>query len=310
MTLEAGRDHYAAAWPGVPAAEGLDTAGMLQAAVDGRVRALVLVGADPLGDFPDADLARRALGAVDTIIATDTHLTASSALAHVVLPAAGFAEVAGTTTNLEGRVSVLGQRVTPPGTARSDWILAADLASALGADLGFDSEAAVWDEIERLAPAHAGLTAEVLAGPGGADGTVVPLAGATPAVPLVTFTPPVAQPSGGNDAYALRLVSTRRLYDEGVAVQHSPGLAGLAPGATLRLHPADLERLGVADGGTVQVTSSRTTLRVPVSVDASLPRGSAGVWFNQPGVNAAELIDASEPVTLVQVASVDGGAGQ
>ncbi len=308
VTLDAGRDHFAAAWPGVPAERGLDTTGMLQAAVDGTLRTLVLIGADPLGDFPDADLARRALAAVDTIIATDTHLTASSALAHVVLPAAGFAEVAGTTTNLEGRVSVLGQRVTPPGTARSDWILAVDLAAALGADLGFDSAGAVWDEVERLAPAHAGLTAEVLAGPGGADGTVVPLEGASAAIPLVTFSAPEPEPLGGHDAYALRLVSTRRLYDEGVAAQHSPGLAGLAPGASLRLHPADLERLGVADGGTVTVTSSRTSLSVTVAADASLPRGSAGVWFNQPGVAAAELINVADPVTLVQVASVGGGS--
>jgi len=307
VTLDDARTHFATVWSTTPAERGLDTTAMLEAAAAGRLRALVLVGADPLGDFPDADLARRALAAVDTIIATDTHLTASSALAHVVLPAAGFAEVAGTTTNLEGRVSVLGQRVTPPGTARSDWVLAVDLANALGADLGFESADAVWDEIERLAPAHAGLTAEVLAGPGGADGTVVPLPGASASVPLVRFSAPEAQPLGGHDAYALRLVATRRLYDDGVAVQRSPGLAGLAPGASLRLHPADLERLGVAEGGTVRLSSSRTTLEVPVTADVSLPRGSAGVWFNQPGVAAAELIDATAPVTLVQVASAQAG---
>ena len=66
-----------------------------------------------------------------------------------MLPAAGFAEVDGTTTNIEGRVSVLGQKVTPPGTARADWMIAAELALRLGADLGLESVDDIWDEIER-----------------------------------------------------------------------------------------------------------------------------------------------------------------
>jgi predicted molibdopterin-dependent oxidoreductase YjgC len=93
---------------------------------------LVLVGADPLSDFPDAELARRALERVDRLIAVDLLVNASAARADVVLAAAGPTEVNGTFTNLEGRVSPLTQKVTPPGTARADWIIAADLAAQLG----------------------------------------------------------------------------------------------------------------------------------------------------------------------------------
>ena len=104
--------------------------GILQAAADGRIDALVLLGADPLADFPDRDLAERALAGARTVDRGRQFLNESSRQADVVLAAAGFAEVDGTTTNLEGRVSVLHQKVTPPGTARADWMIAAELACA------------------------------------------------------------------------------------------------------------------------------------------------------------------------------------
>jgi NADH-quinone oxidoreductase subunit G len=299
-TLAAGADQFTAAWGRVPATRGLDTAGMLNAAADGRIAVLVLVGADPLDDFPDRDLVTRAL-AKATVLATDTVLSASSSLAEVVLPAAGFAEAAGTTTNLEGRISTLNQKVTPPGTARSDWMIAAELARSLGADLGLESVEDIQADIARVAPSHAGLSPAVLAGPAATDGVVVPLAGVTPSAPLVTFTAPPAVPLAAHDAYSLRLVASRKLYDNGVAVRTSSGISQLAPGATLRLNRQDFDRLGVDRGTTVRLTSPQGSFAVPVACDDALPRGTAGVWFNQPGVNAGELLDSSLPVTSVQV---------
>lgn len=179
VALDDGRDWFSSAWGSVPAERGLDAAGILTAAAEGRIDTLVLLGADPLADFPDADLASRALAGARTVIALDRFLTDSSSKADVVLPVAGYAECAGTTTNLEGRVSVLTQKVTPPGTARSDWMIAAELAFRLGADLGLESVDDIWAEIESLSPVHAGLTAAVLAQRGNADGVLAPPA-ATP----------------------------------------------------------------------------------------------------------------------------------
>ncbi|MET0148635.1 MAG: NADH-quinone oxidoreductase subunit NuoG, partial [Acidimicrobiales bacterium] len=130
--LDGGGEALADVWPTVPASVGLDTDAMLQGAADGGLDVLVLLGADPVQDAPDRDLARRALEAVGTVIAVDCFLTGSVEAADVVLPAAGYAEVDGTTTNLEGRVSTVAQRVTSPGTARADWIIATDLAARLG----------------------------------------------------------------------------------------------------------------------------------------------------------------------------------
>ncbi|MGH9008622.1 MAG: molybdopterin oxidoreductase family protein, partial [Acidimicrobiia bacterium] len=173
VTLDAGRAWFEAAWGGVPAERGLDTAGILTAAAEGRLQALVLVGADPLSDFPDRDLARRALTAVPFVVAVDAFPTPSTDLAHVFLPVALAGEKRGTTTNLEGRLLRLARKVTPPGTAMEDWRVAGELALRLGVDFDLDAVDEVTDEIARLAPAHLGADAALLRG--AADGAVIPL---------------------------------------------------------------------------------------------------------------------------------------
>ena len=95
--------------------------------------------------------------------------------ADVVLPAAEAHERPGTTTNIEGRIFRLGQKLVPPGQAWPDWMIASELAVHLGTDLGYDSTGAVWDEIEQLAPSHRGITQAVLDSHGAVDGIVAPL---------------------------------------------------------------------------------------------------------------------------------------
>jgi NADH-quinone oxidoreductase subunit G len=326
VTLDDGRDWFGASWAGLPAERGLDATGILQAAADGRIETLVLLGADPLSDFPDRDLASRALAGARTTIAVDQFLTASSRRADVVLPVAGFAEVEGTTTNLEGRVSRLSQRVTPPGTAQADWIIAADLAFHLGHDLALESVEQIAEEIAALCPSHLGLTPEVLATEAARAGVVVPLAplptddgdapepadepevataGPVPPATIVWQPPPRSEPVA-LDSYSLRLIATRKLYDDGVLVQNSPALAGLAPGTRVTVNPYDFDRLGVPQSSRVRVSSPRGRVTLDIDVDAGVPRGCAALVFNQPTVDVATLIDASTRVTDVRIERDDG----
>ncbi|HVW31919.1 MAG TPA: NADH-quinone oxidoreductase subunit NuoG, partial [Acidimicrobiia bacterium] len=173
VTLEAGRDWFAAAWGGVPAERGLDTAGMLAAAAAGRLQALILLGADPLSDFPDRNVARRALAAVPFVVAVDAFPTPSTEAASVFLPVALAGEKRGTMTNLEGRLLRLARKVTPPGTAMEDWRVAVELALRLGSDFDLEAVDEVTDEIARLAPAHEGAGAGLLRR--AVDGAVIPL---------------------------------------------------------------------------------------------------------------------------------------
>ena len=288
--LDAGCD----AWPSVPAAAGLDTAGMLGAAAAGDLDVLVLLGADPLSDFPDSDLAARALDSVGTVIAIESLPNASTvAHADVVLPAAMATEVDGTFTNLEGRVSVCEQKVTPPGTARADWMIATELAARLGADLGLDSPETIRAELAAVSAVHAPLTEEALAA-SPVEGVL--LAGSSLDGPVASTALAPA-----NDAYSLRLVAGRRMYDAGTMVQASPSSAGLAAAATVRLNPVDFDKLGIEAGTDVKVVSGQGELRAPLAVDPGVPAGSAVVPANAPGNGANILIDASAPVTDVRV---------
>jgi NADH-quinone oxidoreductase subunit G len=171
VSLDDGRSRFHDHWSTVPSGRGLDTEGILRAAADGKLDVLVLLGADPLSDFPDHDLARRALAGARTVVAVDILENPSVAQADVVLPAAGYTETDGTTTNLEGRVSRLSQKVTPPGTARADWVIAAELAYRLGDDLRLESLDDIFTEMASVAPSHHGLTLEHV----GIDGVLVPL---------------------------------------------------------------------------------------------------------------------------------------
>ena len=173
-TLDAGRDWFAQRWGGVAPEPGLDAEGILRAAADGRIRVLVLLGADPLHDFPDATLAHRAVDAVDTIIAVDGFESESTKRADVFLPCTLWGEKAGTVTNLEGRVQRVGRKVAPEGTAMDDWRIAAELALRLGRDLDLATVDEVTDEIARVAPALAGVTADAVMR--ARDGIVVPMA--------------------------------------------------------------------------------------------------------------------------------------
>ncbi|HVE94274.1 MAG TPA: NADH-quinone oxidoreductase subunit NuoG [Acidimicrobiales bacterium] len=275
--LRRGNVHGAVAAGLHPSAGGLDTAGMLRAAAAGKLAGLVLLGADPLTDVPDRRLAQSGLAGAGFTVAVDTFLTESIAGADVILPAATFTERPGTTTNIEGRVSPLGQKLTPPGVAWPDWMIAAELATALGTDLGFES----LDDLRRAA-------AEALGGFSALAGD--------------TVQPPVTDAGAPRvDAYGLRLVAGRGLYDLGVTVQKSPSLAGLVRPVALRANPRDLARLGVTTGGRVRVTGPHASFAIDVVADEGVPLGSAFVPANVGVDDARSLIDASSPVTDVRI---------
>ncbi|HQV56496.1 MAG TPA: molybdopterin-dependent oxidoreductase, partial [Ilumatobacteraceae bacterium] len=275
-----------------PGVDGRDSRAALRAAAEGRIECLVLVGSDPLSDFPDRDLARRALAGARRIISVDTFLSPSTALADVVLPAAAANEKAGTTTNIEGRVTVVSERVTPKGLSHPDWMIAAELASALGTDLGFASVDEVLVSINELNDSYTDVTAAALAAT--PDGVRVG------AVPIDPINPPTVA-LGDRNAYDYRLVVTRKLYDAAINTAQSPALAPLAVGERVHVHPLDGERIGVAAGGDVKVFTPRTSVIMQLAYDDSVVRGTAWVPFNQPGGSVGELIDVDSPVTDVRI---------
>ncbi len=146
-------------------AAGLSGSQMLEAAADGRLKALYFAGLDPVGGG-NGDGVISALSGVSFLVVQDIFLTPTAQLAHVVLPAASFTEKDGTLTNLERRVQRLAQAVPCHGQARPDWQILADVAKALGAEWGYSSVADVFGEIAATVPLYGRMRFEDL-GPQG-----------------------------------------------------------------------------------------------------------------------------------------------
>jgi NADH-quinone oxidoreductase subunit G len=324
---------------------GLDAAGILAATAAGDIDTLVLLGTDLLCDFPDRALVRRAFDEVRFVVAVGAFASDVADRADVFLPTSVWGEKNGSTTNLEGRVMRLARLVTPEGTAMEDWRIASELALRFGTDFGLETVEAVQDEIARVAPAYAGVDATLLArardgvvvpvaahpgeivlqpAPGVSAGVswepirptpvVEPDAddAAPPEVPADqpdlyrwdrAATAPVAVPP---DAYSLRLVVARTLYDTGRTVSSSPSLSSLATGPVLVVHPSDLSRLGVAAvGDTVRVTSARGSVEVAVRTDTAVAPGTCFMPFAQGAGEPApnDLVAVGDAVTELRVES-------
>jgi NADH-quinone oxidoreductase subunit G len=260
-----------------------DAIATLRACAEGKVDVLVLLGADPVNDCPDADLARRALAGARRIISIDTHPSESTQQADLVFPAAAFAEQSGTTTNLEGRVTTVAQKVTVHGTARPDWMIAAELAVRLGHDLGFSSIADVTSAITSTVPGYA----DALTG-GFTTGHFAALPDASSHDQI---------PSG----YDFRLVVSRKLYDRAIGTAMSPSLAKLSIGAGARVHSLDLPRVGVDSGTDVKLISSTGSVVLPLIADDSVQRGTIWAPFNMAGADITDLVDAGAAVTDVRI---------
>ena len=272
---------------------GNDAAAILEAAANGRVECLVLLGADPLADVADADLARRALAGARFVVAVDTFMTDSASHADVVLPAAAHGEKDGTVTNLEGRVSNVVQKITARGTSRPDWMVAAELMQLVGHDSGVSTLA---DVQALIASSHPEFGEAVTSVDVRRNGVVVPTRAPSATVPVVAPAP--------RNAYDFRLVLARKLYDKAAGTANSPSLANLAPGAGARVNPLDLERIGAADGANVRVSSPHSSLVLPVSADDGVPRGTVFVPFNQPGADARELVRHGDSVVDVRIENI------
>lgn len=276
-----------------PADADHDGLATLRAAADGKLELLILLGADPLNDCPDADLARRAMAGARRVVSIDTHPTESTKHADVVLAAAAYGEKAGTTTNIEGRVTSVAEKVTTTGTARPDWMIAAELALMLDLDGDITNVVSVDDVTAAIAetvPGFAGIIGAVAAGTEGIVTDVTPAE-----LPSVESTP------GKRNSFDYRLAVSRKLYDRAIGTAMSHSLAKLAPGAAAHVHPLDLDQLGVAEGGDVKLIGPKASAVMPIVANPSIARGVVWAPFNQGGGNVEDIIDSTVSVVDVQI---------
>ena len=296
------------AGPGLAeAASGRGSAEIREALESGELKAVLLFGVDPRRDFPDLEGWRRALGNADHVVAFSMLASETTGQADVIFPLESHAEKDGTVTHPDGRV----QRVRPsagrPGDIRPAWQVLAELAAALGVGTGIESAPDALAAVAAAVPFYAGLSEEEIGGRGvrwqerpaavnlpevkrlveGAAGTTSPKAQSS-----VEAAP--AAPTTGN-AGPLILGTYRDLW-AGPVTEHNPALRFLAPAQRLEVSPADAERLGLADGDEVMVTSNGTSLAGRVAIHERAAEGSCFLIEGTAEANANAL--AGEAVTV------------
>ncbi len=299
----------------VPAEPGLHLTLMFEAMARGELRAVYCIGENPADSEADVAHTRKSLGDLDLLIVQDIFLTRTAELADVVFPASvAWAESDGTVTSSERRVQRVRAAVPPPGEARHDIDILADLANAMGADWGRPTAHDLWDELRSLSPLHRGMTWDRLETEGGLqwpcpseDHPGSPflhgwlwepdLGGRGPApFSVVHHAGPTEELT---DEFPLRLTTGRALDSYNTGVQSDGFASPIRYGDALDVNPADAARLGIADGERVLVSSPRGSVEMAVRIQPDLPAGLTFTTFHFPDLVDLNLItnDTWDPLS-------------
>jgi len=271
---------------------GLTLMEILNAAHDGKIKAAYIMGENPVLSDADAKHAEEALRRLEFLIVQDIFLTETAKLAHVVLPAASFAEKDGTFANTERRVQLVRKAIEPVGDCQPDWQIICHIAKKLGAK-GFDfaQPSQVMDEIASLTPSYAGITYQRLEKCGlqwpcpDKDHPGTPIlhmarfvCGLGKFVPL-EYKPPAELP---DPEYPLILTTGRSLYHyhTGTMTRKVAGLNAVEPEATVEISTSDAASLNIASGNKVKVTSRRGEVIAKAKVTDASPPNTVFMTFH------------------------------
>jgi formate dehydrogenase alpha subunit len=273
---------------------GLTTTEILSEAHPGGVRALYIMGENPMMTEPNLNATRRHMEQLEFLVAQDLFINESGAFADVFLPATSFAEKAGTFTNTDRRVQRVRPAHAPLGDSRPDWEILCDLARRLEARMGRPQTAGwtyagppeILAEVAAVVPEYRGITYDRIEG----EGLRVPVWDRThPGTPFLfeeefpsgrgKFTSlayvPAMEETDDEFPFVLTTGRVPEHWHGGTMTRHS-SLDDLWPEATCEIHPTDAELHGIADGQAVRVTSRRgeVVLRARVT-----PKSTVGVVF-------------------------------
>jgi predicted molibdopterin-dependent oxidoreductase YjgC len=309
------RAKFEEAWNcSLPDTPGLTMTQIFQPEHSEQIKAIYLVGENPVLSDADASHVEQVLANLEFLVVQDIFLSETAKLAHVVLPAASFAEKDGTFTNTDRRVQRVRQAVEPVGDSRPDWWITCQIARKMGAR-GFDCAhpSEVMDEIARLSPSYGGISYDRLE-----EETAglqwpcpTPEHPGTPILHTTVFTrgkgrftpleyrPPAELP---DDAYPLTLTTGRSLYHwhTGTVSRKVKGLNQLMGEGPVEISPSDAESLGISEGETVKVVSRRGQVMAKAKVTEACPSGVTYMTFHFAESPANRLTNpALDPVAKI-----------
>jgi len=268
---------------------GLMLPDMFDAAIAGTLKAMYVMGEDPVLSDGNAHHVRKGFEHLDFLVVQNLFMTETGKLADVILPAASFAEKDGTFTNCERRMQRVRKAIEPIGNSRPDWQIIMDLSSRMGYPMSYSHPSDIMDEIGALSPMFAGISYERI----DENGLQWP-------VPhkLHTGSPylhengnfasgrgvfkAVEHQSPGEEAdadYPFTLTTGRILYHYNITTPgHSKNLTKHRPEEKAMIHPEDAKRLDINDQDLITVTSRRGRVQTKAWVsDAVLP---GAIWMS------------------------------
>ncbi|MFP4169983.1 MAG: formate dehydrogenase subunit alpha [Methanomassiliicoccales archaeon] len=312
VTDESLRAKFEETWGHAPSLDpGLTVVEMINAAFDGQVRGMYIMGENPMISDPDIGHVEEALRRLDFLVVQDIFMSDTARLADVVLPASSFAEKEGSFTNTERRVQPLKRVIGPVGGSRPDWEIICDLAGRMGYTMEYGSAWEITDEIATVAPLYGGITSDRLDDQGlqwpcpdrEHQGTRFLHAsgfkrGKGKFHPI-DFHGPVESPS---EEYPL-ILTTGRLYyhfHTRTMTGRSEGLDEIVPEAYVEMHPLDADDLDLRDGGRAKVRSRRGEIDIRVMVTDRVPQGTVFIPFHFGETAANRLTNAAlDPISKI-----------
>ena len=280
---------------------GLTVTGMVEAAGRGELKSMYIVGENPFLDEANLAHAQHAMHNLEFIVVQDIFLQETAQAAHVVLPAASFAEKDGTFTNSERRIQRVRRALLPVGNARPDWEITSEIARRVCQRLGLDpsqfayeTPSEIFDEMARLTPIIAGVSHSRLDREGGIQWPCPTTD--HPGTPNL-YTENFPRPSGlarltpvrqgpaamelPDDEYPIVLNTGRVLYHwhGGTITTRVDGLVDLVPVVTATINPEDAGTYGVRHGQPVRVTSRRGSIVCEARVKDEVARGELFMPF-------------------------------
>jgi len=307
------RERMAKAWgvEKLPDKPGLTVTDMMERAHEGKMKALYIIGENPMVSDPNLGHVKKSMENLDFLVVQDIFLTETALIADVVLPAASFAEKKGTFTNTERRVQMVRKALDPPGQAKEDWEIIADLSRRMGYPMEYANSRAIMNEINEVTPSYRGITYDRLETKGlpwPCPATDHP---GTPCLHVGKFTcglgvfhaidyiPPAEVP---DDEYPLYLTTGRVLYHfhTGTMTMKSQGLNELAPECFVEISQQDAASYNLHEGSNLKISSRRGTIEAKAVISEKAVDGTVFIPFHYAKAAANTLTNAAlDPIARI-----------
>lgn len=296
---------------GLSTTPGLTATEMVPKAHSGEVKALYIIGENPLVSDPDLAHAEASFDNLEFLVVQDIFMTETAQRADVVLPSLCFAEKDGTFSNTERRVQRIRKAVDGPGLARSDWEILSDLSTRMGYAMSYGSSEEIFDEMRSVTPSYRGISYQRIEKEGLHWPCPTPEHPGTPILHresftrgrgkfhAIAFTPPAENPDAD---YPLILTTGRLLYQyhTGTMTRKTEGLNERAPECYIEMAPADAHHYGLHSGEMATIYSRRGKIRAVTRISPMAAAGTVFLPFHFAEAAANRLTNAAlDPVAKI-----------